>query len=627
MRPGRIHALLTDVDRLLLAYKIPIIDGALHVYWSALATMPSCLLLEETAPYDGHGIPLLVTNRAPCWGVRETRLETEGPIACIVYSPNGQLIASISLNGEFQIWDVVTGTALHTMSAPDTEAAYEPLDFTCVAFSPNGSWTVSGSMDCTVRLWDVVTGSQHHVMTGHTGPVSSVAFSPDGTTIVSGSRDGTLCLWNIGTSTEQLVFTGHTRKVNSLAFAPNGHTVVSASSDHTLRFWDIVTGTELCIIEGGYCGDDDDPYCVTFSPDGATIASGSAYGAYLWCATNITSESDLQLVLERYVCDFQSLAFSPDGESIASCEGNGVVRIWDVTTGIEKRRLRDGVATVAYSPNGKSIAMALLTGTIRIWDANTGTSVAAHPIPEGHQAEINSVAFPPDGMSIASGCHDQTVRIWDATADTERNATRFWDIVYSTVFLKNRLRNSVEVWDPAPGLQASSMIGQQQLVLLSVAFSYDRKSIASYPTNRGTARVWDLATGAERQHILKYTAASYDSSRPVAFFAGGKVIIMREAYGGGDVIGFWDTTTAQPEYTDLTPAFDGTHFQGHKSGWIQHYCLGAGNGPRYVCWLPQERRGILSYRGTKVCIRAEDGITLTILDFSHVGLPVPQQVV
>jgi WD40 repeat protein len=322
MRPGRIHALLTDVDRLLLAYKIPIIDGALHVYWSALAMMPSCFLLEETIPYDGHGIPLLVTNRAPCWGVRETRLEAEGHIACIAYSPNGQLIASISLNGEFQIWDVATGTALHTMYAPDTEAADEPLDFTCAAFSPNGSWIVSGSMDCTVRLWDVVTGSQHYVMTGHTGPVRCVAFSPDGTTIVSGSRDSTLRLWDIGTSTEQLVFTGHTKKVNSLVFAPNGQTVVSASSDCTLRFWDILTGTELCVVDGnGYGCDDDDLYCIAFSPDGATIASGSAYGAHLWCATNITS--GWQLELTGYAFDVKSLVFSPDGKSIATCDGIG----------------------------------------------------------------------------------------------------------------------------------------------------------------------------------------------------------------------------------------------------------------------------------------------------------------
>jgi hypothetical protein len=70
MRDGRTHSLLTDVERLLLAYRIPIIQGALHVYYSALATMPSCLLLDETILHDGYGIPLLVTKRVPGWGVR-----------------------------------------------------------------------------------------------------------------------------------------------------------------------------------------------------------------------------------------------------------------------------------------------------------------------------------------------------------------------------------------------------------------------------------------------------------------------------------------------------------------------------------------------------------------------------
>jgi WD40 repeat protein len=352
MGEGRIHTLLTDLERLLLVYRVPIIQGALHVYWSALVTMPSCLLLAETAPYDGHGIPLMVTKRAPGWGLREKILEVLGNVTHIAYSPNGNLIASVGGSVSVQVWDVATGTTLHRMSIPDTEAANKSWECTTisVAFSPNSQWIVSGGRDCTVRLWNVVTGSQHHVMTGHTGPISCVAFSPNGTAIVSGSYDGTLRLWDRDTSTERLVFVGHTKSVNSLVFEPNhGHYVVSASSDGTLRVWDTLTGTELRVIGG----DGGDLYCVAFSPDGSTIASGSSIGTLqLWCATTSTRKLALKVLIDSD----RSLAFSPDSRSIVSCDGNGLAQIWDVTTGIEKRRLTENVHTVAYSPDGKSIS-------------------------------------------------------------------------------------------------------------------------------------------------------------------------------------------------------------------------------------------------------------------------------
>jgi WD40 repeat protein len=424
MRYGRILILLTDVDRLLLAYKTPIIAGALHVYFSALATMPLCLLWEETAPHDSHGIPLLITKRATDWSVRETVMEAGSVIVCIAYSPNGKLIASVGWNNLIQVWDVATGTVLHSMSVPDTEAAGEPLHFISAAFSPTGRWIASASDDCTVRLWDVITGSQHHAMRGHTSLVTCVAFSPDGTIIFSGSKDGTLRIWDIDTCKARLVLTGHTESVKSLACAPNGQTVVSAAYDGTLRIWDVLMGTELRIIE-------DDEHrlgCVAFSPDGTIIASGSSTETVqLWSATGSTR----QHALEGHRHCVHSLAFSPDSRSIVSCKkhnpwGNG--------------------DPVAYSPDGKSIAMG--SSTIRIWDANT--SVAAHPILEDYRASINSVAFSRDGLLIVSGSNDQTVRIWDVLTVTERRVMVARDAVLSTTFSPDGRTIACDVSQTAP---------------------------------------------------------------------------------------------------------------------------------------------------------------------------------
>jgi WD40 repeat protein len=635
MRDGRIHTLLTDADRLLLAYKIPIIEGALHVYHSALATMPSCLLLEEAALHDGHGIPFLITNRAPGWGVRETILEVHSENGFeFTYSPNGKLIASVSADrDEIQVWDVTTGTALNTISVPSTEKGGEFIRFSSVAFSPNSQWIVSARTDFTVRLWDVVTGSQHRVMSGHTGWVSCLAFSPDGTIIVSCSDDRTLRVWDVCTGTEQRVITGHSARVNSLAFAPNGQTIVSASSDSTLRVWDALTGTQLRVIEG----DNKGFYDVAFSPDGATIASGSSDGTLqLWSAT--TNMQQHTLVHTVHTNCAYSLSFSPDSRSIVSCEVSSEVRIWDVTTGIEKCRLREGAMAVAYSPDGKSIAMALCKGTIRIWDTNT--SVAAPPISEGHQTKISSVTFSSDGLLVASGSYDQTVRIWDAVTGTERHVMEVGSSVWSVAFSPDnrtvacgQLGGTVQLWDVPSGSKQYSMTSQHTQDVYSVAFSSDGKSLVSYSPSDGMARAWDVASGAE-QHILTHPVdpVAHESGgiplMPVAFSPDGKTITLLD---GSVVIGYWDLTIGQPKYTESTSPYEQTpavypfhgpeqhHFgEVENRDWILH-CNGQKE-PKRVCWLPPERRGEFAYSGTKVCVGEQDGMIM-ILDFSPVDLP------
>jgi WD40 repeat protein len=417
--------------------------------------------------------------------------------------------------------------------------------------------------------------------------------------------------------------------ITSLAFAPNGQTVVSASKDSALRFWNALTGTKLHVLESG----EDSLSCVTFSPNGEIIAMGSLNGTIqLWSVTNSTR----QYTLKGHIGPIYSLSFSPDSRSLISCGRHGSARIWHVKTGLEERSLIDAVDPVAYSPDGNSIAMGLRTGSVRICDANT--SVVAPPIPEDHQAVIKTVVFSPDGHLIASGSFDQTVRIWDATTGTERHIMEVGDPVCSISFSPNgrmvacgQENGTVQAWDVVSGLRQSSMMGQHACVVSFVDFSSDGNSIVSYSSEDGTAQVSDVATGAE-QHVLTHPIDKnrFATGRCVAFSANSKEVILRGTYGRDMVIGLWDLTTTQPEYTELTPPRERTrttdelhiseleyHFRGPESAWI--LCYIGQEKLTYVCWLPPKRRGILEYSGTKVCIGAKDG-TITILDFSPVDI-------
>ncbi|MGO7947165.1 WD40 repeat domain-containing protein, partial [Rhizobium ruizarguesonis] len=67
-------------------------------------------------------------------------------------------------------------------------------------FSPDGSLVATGSLDDTARIWDSATGEQLHVLNGHSAVLFSVAFSPDGKRIVTVSADRTTRVWDVATA-------------------------------------------------------------------------------------------------------------------------------------------------------------------------------------------------------------------------------------------------------------------------------------------------------------------------------------------------------------------------------------------------------------------------------------------
>ncbi|MFQ5858691.1 MAG: WD40 repeat domain-containing protein, partial [Anaerolineae bacterium] len=128
-------------------------------------------------------------------------------------------------------------------------------------------------------------------LSGHTAAVVSVAFSPDGQTLASGSRDNTIILWDTstvlsagvasgGTSGQRLA--GHSDVVWSVAFSPDGQTLASSSCGELsvyegcrqgeIRLWDVATGR---LIGQPLAGHTDVVWSVAFSPDGQSLASGS----------------------------------------------------------------------------------------------------------------------------------------------------------------------------------------------------------------------------------------------------------------------------------------------------------------------------------------------------------------
>ena len=230
----------------------------------------------------------------------------KGTIRDIAFSPVGQYLAVASGIGVW-MYEVATSRALMLMPTASGVSS--------VSFSPDGSTLASGSWDGTVQLWDVVTGEPIATLGGRESSGSSVSFSPDGATLASGSLDGTVRLWAVATGEPIAPLEGHTFGVNSVSFSPDGATLASGSLDDTVRLWAVVTGEPIAPLEGhtdrvatleGHNG----VHSVSFSH---TLASGSDdFAVGCW--------------------PIDSVSFSPDGATLASGAG-GTILLWAVVTG------------------------------------------------------------------------------------------------------------------------------------------------------------------------------------------------------------------------------------------------------------------------------------------------------
>ncbi len=390
--------------------------------------------------------------------------EHQNGVLSVAFSSDGKWLASGSVDQTIQLWKL-------DPSKPENILLKETLrghnfGISAVAFSSDNQILASGSWDKTIRLWHLHPSKAIPQILGrHKDNIMSVAVSPDGQWLASGSWDNKVRLWDVRnpkTKPELLKEYEHGDKVFAVAFDHNSQMLASASADRTIRLLNLQELEENPQVLKGHVNG---VSSVAFSPDGLWLVSGSwrkekykkndqqdDRTVRLWDLQSLkTTEQPVSKILWRHENSVTSVAFSPDGQMLASGSDDATIKLldlrkakgstWDliyeqssndfpqnsvsssIATLVNDHKARfiplkghdDRVWSVAFNPKRKMLASGSDDRTIRLWDLSQEEE-KPQVIPVGkkeHNFRVGSVAFSPDGQKLASGSYDKNIRVWD----------------------------------------------------------------------------------------------------------------------------------------------------------------------------------------------------------------------
>lgn len=452
----------------------------------------------------------------------------EDSLWAVAFAPDGRTVLTGSADGTARLWDVASDQQLQVFRGHEGAVMF-------VAFAPDGRTALTGSDDRTARLWDVKTGQELRQFGEPDGAGVSVAFSPDGQSVLTGSYlAGVLHLWDVETGVLRQTFASpDAREVNGVAVSPDGRQVAAALGvGQIVRLWDTASGALLQTFEGSTDG----VVAVAFSPDGQTLASGGYdRSARLW---DIATGAEIRR-FEGHTDGVESVGFSPDGRTLITASDDRTVRLWDVATGQELRRLAghtNPVYSAAFAPDGRTIATASFDLTARLW---ANPSQPEYPPLAGVNPNSfsNAVKFAADGRAIA-GDVEGGLRLWDVQTGQPVRRFDYENLLLSVAIspdgrlvLGGAGDGALVGWDTRTGERLFTLTGHQ-VEVSGVVVSPDGRYALTAGASDGTARLWDLAAGQAAQVFRPDAGFVLD----VAFSPDGRYAL---ASGAGNLALMW----------------------------------------------------------------------------------------
>jgi WD40 repeat protein/serine/threonine protein kinase len=439
-----------------------------------------------------------------------------------------------------------------------------------VAYAFRDNNLLAFAADKTVKLWDVSGQRVIAELPGHEAGILHVAFSRDDALLASSSTDGVVKLWDVKERRERTTFTRErAHMASTMAFSADGRLLAHASWNHfTIGVWDVEHDGPLATLEGHTRP----VVAVAFSPQGNMLASGARDGTLrLWNA-----ETAEQTALPGHAIMIRTLTFSPDGRTLASAGADRTVKLWDMPAGALRKELpidAGVIKSLVYSPDGKTLAYATANNTVELRDAETGQRRDSLKGTDAAQ----SIAFSADGKKLAAA--DGSIRLWDLATGADRDRldghkAEAWSAVFSPdgkMLASGGLDGVLKLWNLATG--EAEDLHQNPSGMVFVALSADGQTLASTSSDM-VLRVWDVGSRTQRGDLLKHENTMWS----LAISPDGATI----ATGGDFGVRLWNAATQQEQgrLSGAVGGMSGMHFSADGK------TIAAATGGRIMLWQP-----------------------------------------
>ncbi len=486
-------------------------------------------------------------------------MRCDSPILGVFVAPGSRQIATTQVDGIARVWDPGSGRSIG-----------RPIpDCVVLAFSPDGRFLLAVDSGGRARLWDPATGRDRGPIFSHPPAIERATFSPDGRIVLTGGTDHTARLWDVATGRMIGPALRHRSLLRDVQFARDGRSFLTSGDDGTVKVWGLdavvpppigaepeasLAGRgramdqrrEGAIFEQAIVRPDRDRILLRSETDGlarmVATSDGQPIGPPLlhglvrvgWVAINPAGGRFATSSFDRPVSMMGSrastcqvfdaatggpttpmlphmnwparLAFSPDGEVLATGDFDGAVHLWEVSTGHRMGPpLEAGsiVQALAFSPDGRLLAAgtAEIIHQLVLWDLATRRPRGA---PIRFKDWACHLAFSPDGSRLAVGSHDSTARLVNAATglaigEPLQNAACLGSVIFSpdgsTLLTATRFRpekSVVRSWDAVNGRPRPGSITLPATITQDLAFAPDGTFFAA-GCDDGSVSLWDVA--------------------------------------------------------------------------------------------------------------------------------------
>lgn len=299
---------------------------------------------------------------------REYFMQSNAKLKCATFHPSTNLLTVCFSNGVFSIYELPSFANIHTLSI-----ASSPIS--TVTVNKSGEWLAFGSSKTgQLLVWEHASESHILKQSNHADSMTALSYSPRSDRIITGAGDGNIKIWDVSSGFHIATFTEHSSAVTASQYSKRGNILFTSSLDGSVRAWDMLRYRNFRTFTA--------PTRLSFSSlaidPSAEIVCASSHDSvdiHVWSVQT----GQLLDQLSGHEGPISTLAFTPDGATLASGSWDHTIRLWSIFTRTptsEPLPLTSDILCLAISPDSTQLCASTLDGALTFFSLPTSTATA-----------------------------------------------------------------------------------------------------------------------------------------------------------------------------------------------------------------------------------------------------------